>query len=135
MKRRTEIGGKILGVADVDLPREKLERLGPEALRDDELLAVLLRTGYEGRSVLDVAGRILRQHRPADLLAMDVEALTGLKGVGRAKAASVVAAFELARRGLDKGIGLAPSIHGPRDVVALIADIKITEKNIFWRCS
>ncbi|MBT4140026.1 MAG: hypothetical protein HOE48_19060, partial [Candidatus Latescibacteria bacterium] len=44
--------GSIAGVADVDLPREKLERLGAEALRDEELLAVLLRTGYEGRNVL-----------------------------------------------------------------------------------
>ena len=40
--------GGIVGVADVDMPREKLERLGPEALRDEELLAILLRTGYEG---------------------------------------------------------------------------------------
>ena len=125
------IGGKISGVADVDLPREKLERLGPEALRDDELLAVMLRTGYEGSSVLNLAGRILRQHRLADLLAMDFETLTGLKGIGRAKAASVIAAFELARRGLDRGVGLAPTIHGPRDVVALISDIRDRKKEHF----
>ena len=47
--------GGIAGVADVDMPREKLERLGPEALRDEELLAILLRTGYEGRNVLEIS--------------------------------------------------------------------------------
>ena len=56
--RRRGLGG----IAEVDLPREKLERLGPEALRDEELLAVLLRTGYEGTHVLRVARTILGEH-------------------------------------------------------------------------
>ena len=45
---------RILGVAEVDLPREKLERLVPEALSDEGLLALLLKTGYEGRNVLEI---------------------------------------------------------------------------------
>ncbi len=81
--------------------------------------------------MLDVAGRILRQHEPADLLTMDFGTLTGVKGIGRAKTASVLAAFELARRGLDKGMGLAPCIRGPQDVVALIADIRDRRKEHF----
>ncbi|MDP6775487.1 MAG: hypothetical protein QGI83_01845, partial [Candidatus Latescibacteria bacterium] len=97
-------------MSDVDLPREKLERLGPEALRDEELLAVLLRTGYEGKNVLRVADGILRRHPPEVLLDMGLEGLTRLKGIGRAKAAGLVAAFELARRALDRGIGIAPAL-------------------------
>ena len=91
-------GGGIAGVADVDMPREKLERLGPEALRDEELLAILLRTGYEGRNVLEVAGAILRKHSPPELMEMKLEALIRIKGIGRAKAAGLVAGFELSRR-------------------------------------
>ena len=51
---------RILGIAEVDLPREKLERLGAEALSDEELLAILLKTGYEGRNVLEVSRAILQ---------------------------------------------------------------------------
>ena len=91
-------GSGIAGVADVDMPREKLERLGPEGLRDEELLAILLRTGYEGKNVLEVAGAILRKHPPEALLEMGLEALVGIKGIGRAKAAGLVAGFELSRR-------------------------------------
>jgi len=122
---------QVMGVAEVDLPREKVERMGPEGLWDDELLAVVLRMGYEGRTVVDVAGRILKHHRPSDLVAMDPKALTGLKGIGLAKAASIVAAFELARRGLEQGIGIAPCIHSPRDAVSLVADIRNRRKEHF----
>ena len=41
---------------------EKLERLGPEALRDEELLAILLRTGYEGRNVLEISRGIIKKY-------------------------------------------------------------------------
>ena len=82
--------GVIAGVADVDLPREKLERLGAEALRDEELLAVLLRTGYEGRNVLDISQGILQKHPIADLMNLAFDQLTKIKGIGRAKAAGLV---------------------------------------------
>lgn len=123
--------GGINGVADVDMPREKLERLGPEALRNEELLAILLRTGYEGKNVLEVAGTILRKHSPEKLLEMDLESLTRIKGIGRAKAAGLVAAFELSRRALNQGIGIAPSISRPVDVVSMVADIKDRRKEYF----
>jgi hypothetical protein len=50
--------GVMDGVAGIDLPRGKLERLGVEALRDEELLAALLRIGYEGRNVLEISPAI-----------------------------------------------------------------------------
>ena len=115
----------------MDLPREKLERLGPEALRDEELLAVLLRTGYEGKNVLRVADGILRRHPPEVLLDMGLEGLTRLKGIGRAKAAGLVAAFELARRALDRGIGIAPALSQPVDVVGIVSDLRALRKEHF----
>ena len=109
--------GGIDGVAEMDMPREKLDRLGPEALQDEELLAILLRTGYEGKNVLKVARAILRKHPPSALLDMGFEALTRIKGVGRAKGAGLVAAFELSRRALNQGMGIAPAISRPADVL------------------
>ena len=123
--------GKIPGVADVDLPREKLERQGPEALQAEELLAVLLRTGYEGTNVLEVSRRILEHHPPEQLVGMALPDLRKIKGIGRAKAAGLVAAFELSRRALNQGMGVAPTISRPSDVVSIIADIKSRRKEHF----
>ena len=123
--------GGIDGVAEMDMPREKLDRLGPEALQDEELLAILLRTGYEGKNVLEVARAILRKHPPSALLEMGLEALTRIKGIGRAKGAGLVAAFELSRRALNQGMGIAPAISRPADVLPVIADIKDRRKEYF----
>ncbi|MDD5657251.1 MAG: DNA repair protein RadC [Elusimicrobia bacterium] len=80
----------------VERPREKLARSGPEALSDQELLALALRTGYSGRGVMDLAAGVLKDF--PELAAAGFAALRRVKGVGAAKAAVLVAAFELARR-------------------------------------
>ena len=123
--------GGIAGVADVDMPREKLERLGPEALHNEELLAILLRTGYEGRNVLEVSREIFRRFSVDELVDMDLKKLTTIKGIGRAKAAGLVAGFELAKRGLNQGMGIEPSITSPADVLGLLTDIKDRRKEYF----
>ena len=123
--------GGIAGVADVDMPREKLERLGPEALHNEELLAILLRTGYEGRNVLEVSREIFRRFSVDELVDMDLKQLTTIKGIGRAKAAGLVAGFELAKRGLNQGMGIEPSITSPADVLGLLTDIKDRRKEYF----
>ena len=122
---------RIDGVADVDLPREKLERTGADALRDEELLAILLRTGYEGRNVLSVSRRVLDQYPCEELVRMSLEDLVAIKGIGSAKASVLVAAFELARRAFEKDVGIAPTIGAPRDVLPIIADIKDHRKEHF----
>ena len=124
-------GSRIEGVADIDLPREKLERNGVDALRDEELLAILLRTGYEGRNVLSVSKRVLERFPCEKLVRMRLDELVGIKGIGRAKASVLVAAFELARRALDRDIGIAPTISAPRDILPIIADIKDHRKEHF----
>ncbi|MCE2431771.1 MAG: DNA repair protein RadC [Candidatus Latescibacteria bacterium] len=123
--------GGIAGVADVDMPREKIERLGPEALRDDELLAILLRTGYEGRNVLEFSRAIFKRFSVKELVDMDLTKLTTIKGIGRAKAAGLVAGFELAKRGLNQGMGIEPTITSPADVLGLLTDIKDLRKEYF----
>ncbi|MBI5241482.1 MAG: hypothetical protein HY926_13500, partial [Elusimicrobia bacterium] len=81
----------------VERPREKLASSGPEALSDQELLALVLRTGYAGRGVMDLSASLLEGF-PAGLGAAGYEALRRVKGVGASRAAALVAAFELARR-------------------------------------
>ena len=114
-----------------DLPRERLARCGVSALRDDELLALILGTGVRGASVIDVAVDVLRHHPPEQLVSMDLPQLQDLRGLGRAKAGILIAAFELARRGLRQGLGLLPGISAPADAIPLLTEIKDQRKEFF----
>ena len=79
-------------------PRHRLLENGSQSLSDTELLSILLRNGRPGASSLDVARGLLERHGGlAGLLGLSPEALQ-VPGVGPAKAATVLAAVELARR-------------------------------------
>lgn len=81
-----------------DRPREKLQRHGPDQLSITELLAVLLGTGGSDRSVLELAGTMIDDIDLSRLRKAGMEELKRFPGVGTAKAATIVAAFELGRR-------------------------------------
>ena len=95
------------------MPRERLARLGPKALKDEELLAVALGTGCKGRHVWELALEILADVVVETLVDMELDQLSQIKGLGKAKAGMLVAAFELARRGLHKGLGTGPVVRAP----------------------
>ena len=118
-------------LAKVDLPREKLSVLGPEGLKDEELLAILLGTGYKGRNVLRMARTILKKSPIDQLLSRPLRSLTEIKGIGKAKASVLVAGFELAKRALNRGIGVLPAISKPADVFPLVADLRDRRKEHF----
>ena len=106
-------------VAPHDRPREKLERLGPSALGDNELLAVVLGSGSRGRDALDLANRLLQR---ADglhgLPRAGVSDLREVPGVGRARAAQILAAVELGRRTLLHDRATRPRLSSPRQLAA-----------------
>jgi DNA repair protein RadC len=80
-----------------DRPRERLLARGVEALADSELLALVLRSGTRGMSALDLASALLAEYGSIDALGIaSPEELAMRKGIGPAKAASVVAAFRMA---------------------------------------
>lgn len=80
-------------------PRERLAMGGVEALSDRELLALVLRNGARGRSAVDLASELIAAHGGLCGVAMALpEELVTSRGMGAAKAAAVVAAFELSRR-------------------------------------
>lgn len=85
---------------DHDRPRERLLALGADALSDAELLAIVLRTGMHGQSVLDLARRVLSHFQGSlnDIAGAKVPDLLRIRGVGTAKAAEICAAFALAKR-------------------------------------
>ncbi len=90
---------RIHDIPENDRPRERLLRLGPQALSDAELLALFINTGTHGENALQIGQRLLREHSSLRQLArMEPVALTQIKSLGPAKAAKLAAAFELGRR-------------------------------------
>ena len=98
-------------------PREKLLALGPAALADAELVALLLRTGLPGVSVLQLAQQLLdRFGGIPGLLHTDAASLTDVKGLGPAKRAELAAVIELARRALAQQLRQSPVFDAPQKV-------------------
>ncbi len=90
---------RIKDLPEESRPREKLLEKGPEALSEAELLAIALRTGQRGKSALDLAYDLLREAGSlAELATWSAEKLASFPGVGRAKAAQVLACLTLARK-------------------------------------
>ena len=83
-----------------NLPREKLFSKGRNALTDDELIAIFLRTGVRGCNVLELAGKLKKAAGSLSALGqMEAGEIDGmLKGIGKAKAATLAAGFELGLR-------------------------------------
>src|SRR5207247_1508765 len=106
-----------------DRPRERLWSVGPAALTGQELLAILLGTGYAGRDALAVAGELLARVDGAlrRLAGRPSAALARVPGVGRGKAAGVVAALELGRRVGGAEEPAPDGVRGPPDVQRLYA--------------
>jgi DNA repair protein RadC len=103
-------------------PREKLLARGAAALGDAELLALLLRTGYQGRPVVAMAEDVLAHCQGyAGLLNASPVTLKGVKGLGPAKRAELLAVMEMARRALAQQLAAAPVFDSPARVKDYLA--------------
>ncbi|WP_448062838.1 JAB domain-containing protein [Cellulomonas hominis] len=101
-------------------PRERLLRLGPDALSDAELVALLLGSGLRGVNAVELARDLLAVHGGLDGLSRtDGERLQATTGIGPAKATRVVAALALARR-FGTSTDRRASVRTPGDVVRLL---------------
>ncbi len=110
-------------------PREKLLRMGPRALADAELLAVLLRTGHGGLDALSLSQSLLERAGGLGALLRDTPRAPGL---GPARRAELGAVVELARRTLGQGLQSGPVFDSPqrvRDYLRL--EIADREQEIF----
>ena len=113
---------RIMDLHESDRPRERLSALGPQALTNAELIAILLRVGVKGESAVTVGQRLLNKfggitgiHRTpfAELIKQHA--------IGEAKAAQIKAAIELGRRLTLESPEERPSINSPADAAALVS--------------
>lgn len=119
---------RIKDLPDEERPRERLARLGADALRHSELIAIILRTGLQGISAIQVAEQLLNKYgKLSHLAGASLEDLQRTRGIGRDKAIALKAAFTLAKR-------MAAEIHTESPVLDTperIADL-LREDNRFY---
>jgi len=99
-------------------PRERLLKLGAEALSPAELLAIFLRVGIKGKSAVELARELLERYNGSlgRLARATPKELATLPGLGPAKAAQLLAALELARRALREDMDAGDLLASPQAV-------------------
>lgn len=112
----------ILSWAEEDRPREKLQLKGKAVLSDAELIAILIGSGSQTLSAVDLSKHILSQaNNDLNALAkLSVKDLIRFKGIGEAKAVSIVSALELGRRRKDALAQSRPQIRSSLDAYRLM---------------
>jgi len=109
--------------AEEDRPREKLSIQGRRALSDAELVAILIGSGSTTESAVDLSKRILNSCKN-DLNALaklSIQDLSKFKGIGEAKAISIIAALELGRRRKESDFNELEKIFTSKDIYNLLA--------------
>lgn len=102
-------------------PRERLIEKGPDALADAELIAILLRTGLRGANAVEVGAHLLQKFGSLQALARaSVDDLRQIKGIGRDKAVTLLAAFTLARKMAEELRRESPVLDTPEAVIDLL---------------
>lgn len=113
---------KISQLAEEDRPREKLLLKGRSALSDAELIAILIGSGTPSVSAVDLSKHILADvnYDLRALARLSIQDLKKFKGIGEAKAISIIAAMELGRRRKDSEPVLKPRITCSQDIYELM---------------
>jgi DNA repair protein RadC len=117
-------GYLIKEMPDNDRPRERLLKKGADALRTSELIAILLRTGTRGVSAINMAQELLMRFDNSlnRLSRATVPDLRCVKGIGRDKALTLIAAFDLARRMAAELRAESPLMDTPEAVANLMRE-------------
>lgn len=109
-------------MVESERPRERLLQRGADSLKTSELIAILLRTGMQGKSAVVLGEEILSKYSSLDnLRRASVGELSKIKGIGMTKAVQLKAAFELASR-LSASKRSELPIETPDDIWQLLGD-------------
>ena len=110
-------------------PRERLAALGADALSHAELIAILLRTGLKGANAVEVGRQLLQKFGTLNSLAQaSVADLQKVRGIGRDKAVTLVAAFALARKMAAELQFESPVLDNPENVVKLLREQNLLKR-------
>jgi DNA repair protein RadC len=112
---------RITDLEVTERPRERLRRLGAQALSSAELIAILLRVGVKGENAVQVGQRLINTfHGLSGLHRASFDEVCAQRGIGEAKAAQIKAAIELGRRLAAEAPEERPAVHSPQDAADLV---------------
>ncbi len=125
---------RITDLAESERPRERLARLGPQALSTAELMGILLRVGVSGENAVQVGQRLLNTFGGiSGLHRADFDEVCSQRGIGQAKAAQIKAALELGHRLSIESPEDRKAIHSPRDAADLVKyEMSALEQEELW---
>ena len=109
--------GRIKNLPKDERPRERLRKYGPENLRDSDLLAIILKDGFKGTTAVQLGEQVIMAFE-GDLKRIadnNPKQFEKIKGIGEAKSAQIVAAFELGKR--------LARFHADRDKITSPSDV------------
>ncbi|MGN6641949.1 MAG: RadC family protein [Verrucomicrobiota bacterium] len=116
-------GFRIKDMPSSERPRERLVEYGADALKNSELIAILLRTGMKGVSAVQVAEQLLKKFLNLDTLSRaGIDDLRQIKGIGRDKAIALKSAFTLARRMAAEMRQESPTLDNPERIADLLRE-------------
>jgi DNA repair protein RadC len=116
-------GPRIKDIPASERPRERLAANGADALSNSDLIAILLRTGLQGKSALVIGQELLAKFQTLDRLSQSsVTELCEVKGIGRDKAVTLKAAFTLARRMAAELRAESPLLDSPERIADLLRE-------------
>lgn len=121
--------------SDDDKPREKLVQKGKSALSDAELIAILIGSGSKNESAVALSKKILASvnNNLNELGKLSIKQLTQFKGIGEAKAVSIISALEIGRRKRGEEVQKITKINSSRDAFELLRPrIGDLEHEEFW---
>jgi len=125
---------RITDLAESERPRERLAKLGPAALSNAELIAILLRVGTPGENAVQVGQRLLHTFGGlSGLHQASFDEVCSQYGIAEAKASQIKAAIELGRRLMIETPESRPAIHSPADAAALVQfEMSALEQEELW---
>ncbi|SKB29022.1 RadC family protein [Malaciobacter marinus] len=119
----------IKNLENIDKPREKLKKLGADALKDYELMAILLGSGVKGKDVITLSKEIIKLFK-SDFENISLETLLQTHGLGTAKACQIVSAISLSKRYLIKNQNI--KISNSNDVFEELKPYKNKQQEHFF---
>jgi len=131
---RDKFSYTIKDLPEDERPREKLYKYGVRSLSNSELLAIIIRTGSREKTAIELCQRLLASDKDGISFLSDasIEEITKIKGLGKCKAAQILAAVEIGNRIKANKDGNKIRIASPRDVSNVLMDeMKILKKEYF----
>ena len=120
---------KIRDLPDLEKPRERLCKYGTRYLSNEELIAILLRTGDKGVNVKELSNNVLvKLKNISDIDKMTVNELTSIKGIGKVKAITLLAAAEFGKRVMSKSFNENVVLSNARVINDYFANMIMGEK-------